>query len=490
MNARRSSSALIAGILVAAGFLISPPAPAHAASWCSGTTFQDFDNDDHADLVVARTLPATQAGVVDVVLSGGGTQTISATSLGFASAAGDAFGASIHIGTIDTTDNCPDLVIGSPGAAGGGAVYLVRGNGDGVAGTATRVASPAGAGARFGTTVGSLDLSLTRVKLIVGAPGVDVGAATDAGGIYVWQLAADGTTSSTAVLFTYAAFGATPAANDHLGSVMDTYSWHVTLGVPDRDVGSAVDAGEVVTTSFVDEFGAIQLDDWARANQNSPGAPGKAETGDHFGASVDADTMVLVGVPGEDIAGRKDVGCVMRYGDVGNHVVGNWKSWDQNTSGIPGSNEAGDRFGAAVHQGWVEILVDDDPVAKSVYVVGAPGENVGSVKDAGAITVIAPGVKPAYGLTQGSGLPGKAEKGDQVGAALGDLPGEYHGPYYGGDGIIVGAPGEDVGTTVDSGLVMSARGLLPKAKFGWTSTTNAGAIVAGARYGWTLPTAG
>jgi len=140
MNARRSSSALIAGILVAAGFLLSPPAPAHAASWCSGTTFRDFDTDDHADLVVARTLPATQAGVVDVVLSGGGTQTISAASLGFASAPGYAFGASIHIGTIDTTDNCPDLVIGSPGAAGGGAVYLVRGNGDGVAGTATRVA--------------------------------------------------------------------------------------------------------------------------------------------------------------------------------------------------------------------------------------------------------------------------------------------------------------------------------------------------------------
>ena len=111
------------------------------------------------------------------------------------------------------------------------------------------------------------------------------------------------------------------------------------------------------------------------------------------------------------------------------------------------------------------------------------------MKDAGAITVLAPGVKPAFSLRQGAGLPGKAEKGDQVGAALGDFPGEYHGPYYDGDGILVGAPGEDVGTTVDSGLMMSARGLLPKGKFTWHSSTNLGPAVAGAKYGWTLPQA-
>jgi hypothetical protein len=178
----------------------------------------------------------------------------------------------------------------------------------------------------------------------------------------------------------------------------------------------------------------------------------------------------------------------MRYATVfGTHNLINWKAWSQNSSGVPGTNEAGDRFGAAVHLGYVEVLVDDDPFGMNVYVIGAPGEDIGKVKDAGAITVLAPGVKPAFSLYQGAGLPGKAEKGDQVGAALGDFQGEYHGPYYGGDGIIVGAPGEDVGTVVDAGVVMRVRGLLPKGRYAWTPTSNIGAPVSGTRYGWTLP---
>jgi hypothetical protein len=100
---------------------------------------------------------------------------------------------------------------------------------------------------------------------------------------------------------------------------------------------------------------------------------------------------------------------------------------------------------------------------------------------------MAPGVKPAYALNQGLGLPGAAEAGDQLGAAFGDFNGEYAGPYYGGDGLLIGAPGEDVGTVVDAGVVVSARGLLPNGKYAWTSTSNVGAPVAGTRYGWTLP---
>lgn len=487
MNARRIASALTTGVVVAASFLLTPLSPAQAAAWCSGTTFQDFDEDDHADIVAARTLPGSQAGVVDIVMSGGTTQTISATSLGHVSAANDQFGASVHTVTLDATDNCPDLVIGAPGTVGGGAVYIVRGNGSGVADSATRISAPVG-GARFGTAVGALDLSLTRARVLVGAPDLDVGSATDAGGVYVWQLGDTAEPTGTPALLTYADFGAAPAAGDHLGAVMDTYSWSVTLGVPYRNVGSANNAGEVITFSFVDEYGAIEVDDWARANQDSPGAPGVAETGDHFGASVDADNWVLAGVPGEDIGDLKNVGSVVRFAKLSGHTVGSWASWTQATPGIPGINEAGDRFGAAVNIAWVELTEDGDPYPAFVYVVGAPGEDVGKIKDAGAITVIPP-VEEAYGLNQDSGLPGKAEQGDRVGAALGDFQGEYRGPYYGGEGIIVGAPGEDIGTVADAGMVMSTRGLLPEGRYAWTSTTSAGGAVAGGEYGWTLPSA-
>lgn len=485
MDVRRTVRAVLAGALTAAGLVVLPGAPAAAAS-CSGATPQDFDDDGRADVVVARSLPAGRPGAVDVVMTGGTRQTVDAASLGFATAAGDRFGAAVQIAGIDTEDNCPDLVIGAPGTGAGGAVYLVRGTGTGVATSAVRVLSPT-AGAGFGTTVGALDLSLTRGRLLVGAPGLDVGRATDAGGVHVWPLAADGSPVGPPTLLTYADFGAAPDAGDRLGAVMDTHDQQLTLGVPRRDVGAATDAGEVVTASFVDATGAAVVADRARANQNSPGAPGAAEAGDRFGASVDADAVVLVGVPGEDVGRHRDAGFVMRFADLGGHVVGRWASWTQDTAGVPGVVEAGDRFGASVRLGRVEVDVDGDPVARLVHVVGAPGEDVRGVADAGSVTVVAPGVLPAFALTQGAGLPGRAERGDAVGAALGELPGEYAGPYQGGDGLLVGAPGEDVGTVTDAGLVMVARGLLPRGAFPWSTVTTPGGVVAGTRYGRALP---
>jgi hypothetical protein len=379
-------------------------------------------------------------------------------------------------------------MIGAPGTAGGGAVYLVRGTGAGVDTSASRLLSPV-ASAGFGATVASMWLPLTRVRLLVGAPGLDVGSATDAGGVLVYSLD-DGTPAGSPSTLTYSDFGAAPATADHLGAVMDVTSYHVTLGVPDREVGSASNAGEAIGFTLVDEPGVVELGDVTRANQNSAGAPGVAEAGDRFGADVDfAGAYTFVGVPGEDISSRRDAGSVARYREEGNNVAGAWLGWNQDSSGVPGANESGDRFGSAVKIGWIEVLVDGDPMSEHVYVVGAPGEDIGSVRDAGAITVLAPGVRPAFGLSQGSGLPGAAETGDLVGAALGDLPGEYTGPYYGGDGIVVGAPGENVGSVVDRGLVMSARGLLPKGRFTWSSASNLGALVPGGRYGWTLPSA-
>jgi len=485
MNIRPIASALIAGVLIAAGSLYATPA---LAATCSAETTQDFDDDGHADLVVARTLPTNRAGVIDIRMTGGTTQTISAATLGFNSAANDQFGASVQIATIDESDNCPDLVIGAPGTTGGGAVYLVRGTGSGVETSAIRLGSRV-ANAGFGATVAAMYLPLTRVRVLVGAPGMDAGPAADAGAVLVYSLD-DGVPTGSPTALTYSDFGAAPAAGDHLGAVMDVTSYHVTLGVPDREVGSASNAGEAIGFTLVDEPGVVELAEVTRANQNSPGAPGVAEAGDRFGAAVDfAGAYTFVGVPGEDIGSRTDAGAVARYSELGNNATEDWVGWDQGSSGVPGVNESGDRFGVAVKVGWIEVLVEGDPISKQVYVVGAPGEDIGSVRDAGAITVLAPGVRPAFGLSQGSGLPGKAERGDLVGGALGDLPGEYAGPYYGGGGIVVGAPGEDVGTVVDSGLVMSARGLLPKGRFTWSSATNLGTLVRGGRYGWTLPSA-
>lgn len=472
--------------LVAGGWVVaSPTGPAHAAT-CSGGIYGDFDNDDAVDVVVARTAPATKAGQIDIRLSGGGSQTIGAASLGFSTQPNDKFGAAITIINLNDGDNCPDLVVGSPGFHGGdGAAYVVHGNGNGVSLTgASRMPTPQ-TGSRYGTSVGAMNLSWSGSRLFIGAPGFDAGSVTDAGAVIASQLVA-GAPAAKVSVFTYTTFGAAPRAGDELGSVMSTdYGYDVMLGVPKRDIGSAKDAGEAIVFTVDDENAPSVVKTWARASQDTVGAPGVAEPYDGFGAAIDVGAGV-VGVPGEDIAGRANVGMVMTFAPYGHGAI-NWKAWNQDSAGIPGANEAGDRFGAAVHVVYAERLVDDDPVSDAIIVAGVPGEDVGSVKDAGAVTIIVPVAGPAYSLTQGAGLPGAAETGDLVGASLGESSTTGSSTHPFSDGLVVGAPGEDVGSVVDAGLVMVKHRLLPKTTGGWTASSSIGGAATGTRYGWTLP---
>ncbi|WAX81651.1 FG-GAP and VCBS repeat-containing protein [Streptomyces sp. KMM 9044] len=108
--------------------------------------------------------------------------------------------------------------------------------------------------------------------------------------------------------------------------------------------------------------------------QDSPGVPGTGESGDRFGTDVavgdvtgDGYADVVTGVPGEDLAGREDAGrfVVLRESATGS-TGGSVQVFGQNTAGVPGSAEDGDRFG----QGTA--------VVGGHVVVSAPGENGGS----------------------------------------------------------------------------------------------------------------
>ncbi len=108
---------------------------------------------------------------------------------------------------------------------------------------------------------------------------------------------------------------------------------------------------------------------------------------------------------------------------------------DQSSPGVPGRNERGDRFGAAV------ALTDVDRDGHLDLVVGAPGEDQAS----GRITILrgsAQGVSPrgAVTLDQASPeIPGRSEAGDQFGAQVAALD-------VNGDGrkdLVIGSPGED-----------------------------------------------
>ena len=107
-------------------------------------------------------------------------------------------------------------------------------------------------------------------------------------------------------------------------------------------------------------------------------------------------------------------------------------------------------------------------------IVGAPGEDVGSLTDAGAFHVLLGSSSGAK--TIGSKLytqdtkdvPGTAEAGDAFGASI--ATGDVNADGY--DDVAVGAPGEDLGSIVDGGLVHvflgSATGLRAVGSQTWT----------------------
>ena len=86
-----------------------------------------------------------------------------------------------------------------------------------------------------------------------------------------------------------------------------------------------------------------------------------------------------MGSPGEGIGSREGAGrvTVVHGGAKGYRTSGN-KAYDQNTTHIPGTAEAGDGFGADVS------LIDHDGDGHLDLTVGAPGENDGT----GAVTTL------------------------------------------------------------------------------------------------------
>ncbi|GAA2468375.1 FG-GAP-like repeat-containing protein [Streptomyces macrosporus] len=116
--------------------------------------------------------------------------------------------------------------------------------------------------------------------------------------------------------------------------------------------------------------------------QNSPGVPGSSETGDAFGAELDLGDVngdghldLAVGAPGESLSGVDYTGAVVvLYGaSDGSGITGAGSQFlDQNTAGVPGSNETSDFFGSDVH------LADMNGDDRADLTIGVAGENDGN----------------------------------------------------------------------------------------------------------------
>ncbi len=405
----------------------------------------------------------TDVGAVQNRVDGGGEQLLSQHQLLLGSAANESgarFGTALLFTDLNGDDHS-DLIVSAPGTPSRpnngdpGHVYLLFGSPTGlVAAGAITLSAPAGAEDEFGSA-----LAVSDGELWVGAPGHDVAGQADAGAVFRYSLGTGGApTYLDTVTRDSALVPGAAAAGERFGSVLATATGGVMVGVPLADVSSAQDAGSVVQLREDANHALTQAVEWT---QDSPGVPGVAEAGDHYGAAVSR-AGIAVGVPGEDIGALKDAGSVQTFGtDPTTGALIPSAAFTQNSAGVPGTAEAGDRYGTAVVVGLFSCSETE------MFAAGAPGEDIGKIKDAGSVTVTMLPAQaqaddhhcPSVAYSQGSGLPGAAEAGDEVGAALGRGEIDPDADEDAVNQLLIGDPGEDVGSLKDVGRVYLGTGI-------------------------------
>ncbi|MEV5724294.1 FG-GAP-like repeat-containing protein [Streptomyces pharetrae] len=417
---RRGSAAAVVAAAVIAGTMV----PAMPAVAVHGAVPGDFNGDGYRDLVLpvpgATVQGAERAGAVVVVYgsssgvsSASRRQTISEASAHVDGGANpdDAFGTSTATADLNR-DGYADLVVGAPYDEG--AVKVLWGSRSGLY-TGTLLTS----GYKNGLGVAAVSMGTgSRTKVLVGgdrSTQVFKGPFAKAGsfGSYVWTRMPDAVGSV--------------ALGDFNRS-----------GSPDQVAFGALRPELSGSPVMVNHGGTQTWPDPLEQGDGLLAATGDVN-GDGYADLVVGDPLepVTPGVDGE-VGGR-----VLVYRGSANGITRAQQPEviTQQTSGVPGTGEKGDTFGAAL------TVADLNRDGAAEIVVGAPYEAVGAAERTGTVTVI-PGRRSGALGTGGysfhqdtTGIPSGNEAGDFFGTTLsaGDLNRD------GRPELVVGAAGENGG---------------------------------------------
>ncbi|MFI1352950.1 VCBS repeat-containing protein [Streptomyces sp. NPDC020898] len=350
--------------------------------------------------------------------------------------ADDQYGFSLAVYDADL-DGCSDLVVGDPyediGAVpDSGVVHVIYGSVSGLnaGGTAAKEFYQ-GSGARLGGgpetddwvgyAVAAGKTSSGTPFLLIGVPGESIADVEDAGGFHYLS----GTAMTTAFVHqdtdVAGAVAGTAERDDRFGSSLAATPTHFGVGTPGEALGTVPFAGGVgffshaLTSGSPKPLGGI--------GQDQDAVSGDEQVGDQFGAAVamvpyrasgatsTAESLLVVGTPGQDLKTTVDAGSVQVFKLAVNGTFTETAAIDQNLDGVDGEAEAGDFFGKQL------AAVNSSPNATSTatttrLAIGVPGEESSEEHPEKGGVLIVPLV----------GAPGASDRWIDPGYGIGSLP--------------------------------------------------------------------
>ncbi|GAA2764134.1 FG-GAP-like repeat-containing protein [Streptomyces paradoxus] len=428
----RITTAVLAAALTPLALTLSAPV-AHAVPAAAP---YDFNGDGRTDLAIgapgATVAGQAKAGAVSVVYgSTSGPKTSTRTLLtqntaGMpgAAEADDAFGSALASADLNT-DGYADLLIGTPGEDGSdtndGTVAIVWGSASGLSGARSLAGFFSTDYDRYGQALaagdfdgdGDTDVAVgstgpITLSLVDGPFSKTSTSNAGSGSGNDWWSSSNGITHLSSGDVT---------GDGHPRVVLHGRAAHngaATTALADMKISNYVDWLQKLPAGFVSAVGDIDGDghddiavgndreasadpegalggkvtvvyggpdgrDSGRAplvlTQDTAGVPGAAEKGDRFGSDVclgdvngDGYADLAIGTAGEN--GSAGAVTVL-YGSASGLTTNGATAYTQNTAGVPGASEQGDRFGERV------TLTDHTGDRRADLTVSAPGENAG-----------------------------------------------------------------------------------------------------------------